>query len=144
MISGLIFIQLYFLSSLLCFVAVERPSLSKFHRNRVHRAHLHVDRSFHSLVTLQWLFTWRLGPEPFEEALAHELTIRRHEFSLYLEILYILFNLYLHMYTHIYFIIITIYLFINTFMFSLLRMATMKGNKGKGVVDEATRPGAQS
>ena len=48
------------------------------------------------------------------------------------------------MYTHIYFIIITIYLFINTFMFSLLGMATMKENKGKGVVDEATRPGAQS
>ena len=99
----LVFIQPYFLSFLFCFVAVERPSLSKFHRDRVHRARLHVDRSFHSLVTLQRLFTWRLAPEPSVEALAHELTIRRREFSLYLEIFYISFNLYIHMYTHIYY-----------------------------------------
>ena len=38
--------------SLLSFSAVRRPSLSKFHRDRVHRARLYVDRSFHSLVTL--------------------------------------------------------------------------------------------
>ena len=34
------------------FTAVKRPSLSKFHRDHVHRTGLHVDRSFHSLVTL--------------------------------------------------------------------------------------------
>ncbi|KAL4606507.1 hypothetical protein ACB092_09G107800 [Castanea dentata] len=74
--------------------AVGRPSLSKFHRDRVHRARLHSERDFHSLVTLKRLHKWGLGPEPSVEALAHELTTRR-------------------------------------------RMATMKGNKGKEVADEA-------
>ena len=71
--------------SLFLFITVEQPSLSKFHRDRVHRARLHADRSFHSLVTLQRLATWELGPEPSVEALAHELTVRRREFSFYLE-----------------------------------------------------------
>ncbi|XP_065632016.1 uncharacterized protein LOC136068588 [Quercus suber] len=81
--------------------AIGRPSLGKFHCDRVHRARLHTDRSYHSLVTLQHLAMWGLGPEPSVEALAHELTVRR-------------------------------------------RMATMKENKGKEVVDEATRLKAQS
>ena len=34
------------------FLAIGRPSLSKFHHDRVLRAHLHIDRSFHLLVTL--------------------------------------------------------------------------------------------
>nr|XP_023879960.1 uncharacterized protein LOC111992324 [Quercus suber]XP_023879961.1 uncharacterized protein LOC111992324 [Quercus suber] len=58
-------------------VAVGRPSLSKFHRDRVHRARLHSDRDFHSLVTLRRLAKWGLGPKPSEEALAHEITVRR-------------------------------------------------------------------
>ena len=74
---------------------VGRPSLSKFHCDHVHRACLHADRSFHSLVTLQRLATWVLGPEPSIEALAHELTVRRHELLLlFLEISQVLFDLY--------------------------------------------------
>ena len=65
-----------------CFVAVGRPSLSKFHRDRVHRACLHVERDFHSLVTLRRLAKWGLGPEPSDEAIAHEVTIRRREYEL--------------------------------------------------------------
>jgi len=39
------------------------------------------------LVTLQRLATWGLGLEPSIEALAHKLTIRRREFSFYLEVI---------------------------------------------------------
>lgn len=41
-----------------------------------------VDRTFHCLMTLRCLASWGLGPEPFEEALAHELTTRRRKLSL--------------------------------------------------------------
>ena len=58
-----------------CVVAAKRPSLSKFHRDRVHRARLHTDRSFHSLVTLRRLAKWGLGLEPLDEAIAHEVTV---------------------------------------------------------------------
>ena len=57
--------------------AIKRPSLSKFHRDHVHRAHLHADRSFRSLVTLRRLAKWGLGPKPLEEAIAHEVTVHR-------------------------------------------------------------------
>ncbi|XP_075657287.1 uncharacterized protein LOC142627331 [Castanea sativa] len=56
---------------------VRRPSLNKFYLGRVQKARLHPERDFHSLVTLQRLMTWGLGPEPSPEALAHEITIRR-------------------------------------------------------------------
>ena len=57
--------------------AIKRPSLSKFHRDHVHRARLHTDRSFHSLVTLRRLAKWGLGLEPSDEAITHEVTVRR-------------------------------------------------------------------
>ena len=117
--------------------------MSKFHRDRVHRARLHIDRSFHLLVTLQRLFTWRLGLELSVEALAHELTTRRCEFSLYLKIFYIIHT---YVYTQLfYYLYIYIYIFFtNTLCFSFLGMAKMKENKGKEVVDEVARPRAQS
>ena len=37
--------------------AIRGPSLSKFHLDHVHRASLHADRNFHSLVNLQHLAT---------------------------------------------------------------------------------------
>ena len=55
--------------------------MSKFHRDRVHRARLHTDRSFRSLVTLRRLAKWGLGPEPSDEAIAHEVTVRKSKFS---------------------------------------------------------------
>ena len=60
-----------------CVVAAKCPSLSKFHRDRIHRARLHTDRSFRSLVTLRRLAKWGLGPEPSDEAIAHEVTVRK-------------------------------------------------------------------
>ncbi|KAL4609963.1 hypothetical protein ACB092_08G017800 [Castanea dentata] len=80
--------------------AARRPSLSKLHRDHVHRARLHHERDFHSLVTLRRLHRWGLGPDPSVEALAHKLIVRR-------------------------------------------RMATMKENKGKEVVEEMARPEAR-
>ena len=58
-------------------VAAKHPSLNKFHRDRVHRACLHTDRSFRSLVTLKRLAKWGLDPEPSDEAIAHEVTVRK-------------------------------------------------------------------
>ncbi|KAL4595509.1 hypothetical protein ACB092_12G096700 [Castanea dentata] len=48
-----------------------------FYLGRVQKARLHPERDFHTLVTLQRLATWGLGPEPSPEALSHEITIRR-------------------------------------------------------------------
>ena len=128
---SLLFLPFYLLFVCLtftyCFTALGRPSLSKFHRNRVHRAHLFVDRNFHSLVTLQCLAKWGLGPEPSTEAIAHEVTVRRRKFLL-AQILYVIFfglNL----------------IFIYNY---LSGMATMKENKGKEVVDEESCPETQS
>ena len=78
----LLFLLLLLLfSDLICFLTtVKRPSLSKLHRDRVHRARLHIDRDFHSLVSLRRLAKWGLGPNSFEEALAHEITVRKSKF----------------------------------------------------------------
>ena len=74
-----------------------RPHLSRFYVERIQKAHLYTDRSFHFLVSLQHLATWGLGPEPFVEALAHEITTRRREF----------------------FFPFSFYLFINIFIFEI-------------------------
>ena len=56
-----------------------RPHLGKFHIERIQKVRLYTDRAFHSLVSLQRLATWGLGPNPSSEALAHELIIRRRK-----------------------------------------------------------------
>ena len=62
-------------------IGARRPQLSKFYVERVQKARLYTDRTFHFLVSLQRLTTWGLGLEPSAEAIAHELTIRRRKFS---------------------------------------------------------------
>ena len=76
----LLFTICYFLTFVCFLTAVERPSLSKLHRDCVHRARLHSDRDFHSLVSLRRLAKWGLGPNSSEEALAHEITMRKSKF----------------------------------------------------------------
>ena len=107
------------------FLVVRRSSLSRFHLERVQRARLFTDRSFRSLVTLERLATWGLGPKPSIEALAHELTTRRRKFLLR--------N-----------IIIIIICFNQALTFFFTGIATIKENKGKGLVDEETLLEAQS
>ena len=101
-----------------------RPHLSRLYVERIQKAHLYTDRSFHFLVSLQCLATWGLGPEPSAETLAHEITTRRRE---------LLFS----------FLLLLIYIYIYIFFLKLksfpLGMATMKENKGKEVVDEAVK-----
>ena len=77
----------YFLSG------ARRPHLDRFHIERIQKARLYTDRTFHSLVSLQRLATWGLGPIPSAEALAYEITTRRRKlfsFVIYIYI-YILF-----------------------------------------------------
>ena len=110
-----------------CFTVVKHPSLSKFFHDRVHRARLHVDRSFHSLVTLRRLAKWGLGPQPSDEAIAHEVTVRRSKFLLigYLNMLCCVFLTYLPFYLLLQLLLV-------------LGMSTMKENKGKNVVGEGS------
>ena len=77
-----------------------RPHLNRFYVECIQKARLYTDMTFHSLVSLQRLATWGLGPEPSVEALAHEITTRRCEFS---SLFFLLF----------------IYLFINIFIFEI-------------------------
>ena len=53
--------------------------MDRFYVERIQKARLYTDRTFHSLVSLQHLATWGLGPEPSAEALAHKITTRRRE-----------------------------------------------------------------
>ena len=73
------------LCSLLVFffflTGVRRPQLSKFYLGRVQKARLYINRTFHSLVSLQRLATWGLGLELSVEAIAHELTVRKRKSS---------------------------------------------------------------
>ena len=68
-----------------------RPHLSRFYVERIQKARLYTNRTF------QRLATWGLGPEPFVEALAHEITTHRREF----------------------FFPFSFYLFINIFIFEI-------------------------
>ena len=78
---------------------VRRPHLDRFYIERVQKARLYTNRTFHSLVSLQRLATWGLDPIPSAEALAHEITTRRRK--LFLSVTPLLF----------YFIIIYIFIF---------------------------------
>ena len=68
---------------------VRRPHLDRFYIERIQKARLYTDKTFHSLVSLQRLAAWGLGPIPFAEALAHEITTRRREFFFFLIYIYI-------------------------------------------------------
>ena len=57
-----------------------RPHFDRFYIEHIQKARLYTDMTFHSLVSLQRLATWGLGPVPSAEALAHEITTRRREF----------------------------------------------------------------
>ena len=71
------FLRLSFVSG------VRRPHLDRFYVERIQKARLYTDRTFHSLVSLQRLAAWGLGPIPSAEALAHEITTRRRELFLF-------------------------------------------------------------
>ena len=73
------FVNIYLTLFAFFFTTIRQPSLSKFYLDRVQQAHSFTDKNFHSLVTLHRFTAWRLGPEPNEEALAHELNMRRCE-----------------------------------------------------------------
>ena len=57
--------------------------MDRFYIERIQKARLYTDRTFHSLVSLQRLATWGLGPIPSAEALAHEITTRRRKLFLF-------------------------------------------------------------
>ena len=61
------------------------------------------------MVSLQRLATWGLGPKPSVEALAHEITTRRHEF----------------------FFPLSFYLFINIFIFEIDVLPFRNGDNEK-------------
>ena len=63
--------------------SARRPHLDRFYIERIQKARLYTDRMFHSLVSLQHLATWGLGPIPSAEALAHEITTRRRKLFLF-------------------------------------------------------------
>ena len=83
MVIILLFIMLVLVNNYLInfFIGARRPQLSRFFVERVQKAHLYTDRTFHFLVRLQLLAIWGLGPELSTETIAHELTIRRRKFS---------------------------------------------------------------
>ena len=78
---------------------VRRPHLDRFYVERIQKARLYTDWTFHSLVSLQRLATWGLGPIPSAEAL--------HTGSLLVDVSYF----YLLLLSFFYFIIIYIFIF---------------------------------
>ena len=100
--------------------------MNRFYVERIQKARLYTDKTFHFLVSLQCLVTWGLGPEPSVEALAHEITTRTRELFFFSFLFFFFF-----------------FKFLKLMSFSL-GMVTMKENKGKEVVDEAIKQGVQS
>ena len=78
--------------SVLLFVSgARRPHLDRFYVERIQKARLYTDMTFHSLVSFQRLAAWGLGPIPSAEALAHKITTCRREFFFFFNIyIYIL------------------------------------------------------
>ena len=72
--------------------------MDRFYVERIQKAHLYTNRTFHSLVSLQRLAAWGLGSIPSVEALAHEITTRRREFFYF-----ILFYIYIYIYIFFFF-----------------------------------------
>ena len=100
--------------------------MDRFYIERVQKAHLYTNRTFHSLVSLQRLATWGLDPIPSAEALAHEITTRRRKLFLFV--------------TPLLFFILLLYIFSFLKLTSfLLGMVAMKENKGKEAVDEGVK-----
>ena len=71
------FLRLSFVSG------VRRPHLDRFYIEHIQKARLYTDMTFHSLVSLQHLATWGLGPVLSAETLAHKITTRRRELFLF-------------------------------------------------------------
>ena len=80
--------------------SARRPHLDRFYIERIQKARLYTDRTFHSLVSLQRLATWGLGPLPSAETLAHEITTRRRK--LFLFVIPLLFLLFIIIYIFIF------------------------------------------
>ena len=59
---------------------VRRPHLDRFYIERIQKARLYTDKTFHSLVSLQRLAAWGLGPIPSAEAFAYEIITHIREF----------------------------------------------------------------
>ena len=57
-------------------------------------ARLYTNRTFHSLVSLQRLAAWGLGPVPSAKALTHEITTRRRELFLFFIFIIINFSIF--------------------------------------------------
>ena len=90
------FLRPYFVSG------ARRPHLDRFYIERIQKARLYTDRTFHSLVSLQRLATWGLGPIPSTEALAHEITTRRRKLFLFVIPLLFFYLLLLYIYIYIF------------------------------------------
>ena len=70
----------YYYLYIYIYIGARRPHLSRFFIERVQKARLHTNRTFHFWVSLQGLATWGLGSKSSAEAIAHELTIHRRKF----------------------------------------------------------------
>ena len=68
--------------------------MDRFYVERIQKARLYTDRTFRSLVSLQHLAAWGLGPVPSAEALAHEITTRRRELFLFFIFIIIIFSIF--------------------------------------------------
>ena len=67
--------------------------MDRFYVERIQKARLYIDRTFHSLVSLQHLAAWGLGPIPSAEALAHEITTHRRELLLFVYYFFFIFEI---------------------------------------------------